>query len=97
MSVLGRSPYNDSDVVQLETSDSSSDATASCSATCSSDNGYSSMSDNIVSQRLVSSAAPSKRYLWLCALTCCIPHYWRMISVLIEPFSILLLERIKIS
>jgi len=60
VSVLGQPPYNDSDVLQLESSDSSSDATASCSATCSSsDNGA--MLDNTASQRLVSSAPHSTR------------------------------------
>ena len=52
--VLGRPPYNDSDVLQLEQSDSSSDATASCSATCTSSD--TAVSDN---QRLVAPAAPA--------------------------------------
>jgi len=64
--VLGQSPYNDSDVAQLEPSDSSSDATASCSATCStSDN--SGVWDNNASQRLVSAATPSMQLVSLCA------------------------------
>ena len=54
VAVLGRPPYNDSDVLQLEQSDSSSDATASCSATCSSSD--TAVSDN---QRLVAPAAPA--------------------------------------
>lgn len=50
ITVLGRPPYNDSDVLQLEHSDSSSDATASCSATCSSSD---TACDNAASRRLV--------------------------------------------
>jgi len=60
MSVLGRSPYNDSDVVQLEASDSSSDATASCSATCSSSDNSTAW-DNTANRRPVPSAASPTR------------------------------------
>ena len=72
LSVLGRSPYNDSDVVQLESSDSSSDATASCSATCSSSDSV--WENNTSSQRLVSSAAPSTRSVTLSADMMCLSH-----------------------
>lgn len=61
--VLGRAPYNDSDVLHLEQSDfdSSSDATASCSATCSNSSGD---TDNAATgrPRLVQSVPPSTRY-----------------------------------
>jgi len=68
-SVLGRPPYNDSDVLQLESSDSSSDATASCSATCSSSEN-SAASDNAASQRPVSSPAHARRSVCWNVLFC---------------------------
>lgn len=57
ITVLGRPPYNDSDVLQLEQSDSSSDATASCSATCSS----SDTCDNAASRHPVPTAPAFSR------------------------------------